>query len=429
MGSGKRLLGYLLFGSLALGNISCESLKHEFKESKEPILNPYQEIFRTNSQKNKQSIREIPHLEVDYNNYDAKNNLVVINDRVYSKDNSRPKKALEKIINVEPQTRHKIPLINASYIEKPNDEIILNYKSRVPPSDLKKIIEPYLSDSDIKINEFPQKNTLVFSGKKENFGDFSYLSSILNQFDTPAEQIRVKMAILEFFGDNTYNRDAMIKMLKRENIIFDLNLPSSSEGGALEYGLGANPLYHIKEGHYDFDSLVKFLDSKGYAEILSNIDLLSYNGKTVEMSNTSSIPYPEIIFEEGTLVETLKYRDTGIQLNLTPYKNEEGYITLKIEKAESGEQTGYAGKEQRPTFRTANLSSEYTFQNGETYIALGSTFSRYKEVERGIPLLNKIPVLKELVTSKSYENNRSHLIYLMEARSISREDLTGRVPK
>ncbi len=423
----KKLIQIGAVGSLALATsvfTGCST----FNSIGRGVSSIRHEIFRPDSQKNKESLKEIPHIEIDYKDYDEENDLVIVNDRAYPKENNQPLPQLEKIVSVESKPIFKIPLINATYVENPTtDSLVINYKCRIPPSNLKTTIESHLKG--INIYEFSARNMLVFSGKKEDFGDFSYISTILNQFDIPPEQMRVKIAILEFFGDNTYDREIRARISKGDKLVFEMNLPSSFDGTPLKYGVGINPIYNTSKSGYDFDSFIKFLDSTGKAEILSRIDLLAYNGKPVEMKNVSSVPYQETVIAESVALDTLRYRDTGIEAKITAFKNEDNFVTLKIEDAKSGEQTGFIGTVQRPTFREANLKGEYILQNGETYVGLGSTFSRYKEVKRGIPLISKIPWIGDIFSSLSYENNRTHLIYLIEARIIPRDDITGRIKK
>jgi len=125
------------------------------------------------------------------------------------------------------------------------------------------------------------------------------------------------------------------------------------------------------------------------------------------------------------LIDAIKYRDTGTTIELTPFANDKGFITIKIPKAETGEQTGWYGAFQRPTFRTADLSTSFVVRDGIPYFAATSLFTRYKEVRRGIPGINKIPILGDLFSSISIENNQSQLLYFLEARVVPRESLVG----
>ncbi|MEK6875572.1 MAG: hypothetical protein AABX30_02720 [Nanoarchaeota archaeon] len=415
----KRLLRNVLAGILSFSTIlGCSSIEKQRK------FDPYQEIFRADTQKNKDAL-DFQKIEIDYEKHDAQNQRVVVNDRTYLKEEQRPATALEEVINATPNTIFKVPLINAEYIENATGGLVLLYKCRVSPKELIELVEPHLSD--IEMHEFPQRNMVVFSGPREKFGDFSYFSTLLNQMDIPAEQIRIKIKLLEFFGDNTYDRENILDILRDGKSILGLNLPSSSDGKSLTMGVYGNPLYSLDNQRYEFNSIVKFLDSRGHVEILADLDLLASNGQEVKMSNMSSIPFPQFVFVKDNLIKTVEYKKTGVQFIGKAHRNDDGYINLEINEMESGEQTGYTATEQIPIFRDANLSSNYVLQEGETYFALDSLFSRYKDVTRGVPGLNKIPLIKDLTSSKSYENNRSQLILLINARGIPREDLTGRL--
>ena len=385
-------------------------------------FNPIHEVLRYDESKNTAPLTDV--IEIDYSEYDESNDFKVVNDRAYLKENNSPKQILEKIVDVPQTTRFKIPTINASYIEN-GDSIILQYKSRLPAPDLEKFIKNHL-EKGINVEVYSNQNILVFSGKKEAFGDFSDLSGLLNEFDIPAEQIRLNLRIVEYFNDNTYDRDLSLKMLKDKMNAFSMVLPSNPDKTAvLTTGFDANAFYNLHKEGYSFESALKFLDSHGKTNVLSDLDLLVSNGQSAEFVNTTAVPYPKLMEGKNGWIETIEYMDTGTKIKITPYANEQGFITIKLENAESGEHTGYYGTLQRPTFRTANLKSEFTVRNGMTYFAATSLFTRYKSVDRGVPLLNKIPVLGHLFMSRSIEKSQNQLLYFIESRVVGRDDLVG----
>ena len=394
---------------------------------------PFHEVFRSNEAKNQAPITDVISIDSDYTIHDSANPRIIENNRSYIKTDYTPSKINEEIVEVPAQTRYRVSAINATYVEDGKGNLIMQYKSRVPAPDLKALVEPHLKEIEIK--EFPNQNTLIMTGKKEAFGDFKYLSTILNEFDLPPEQIRIKLRIVEYFNDNTYDRDLSLKFLREGLEAITLNLPSNPDTGEiLSTGVNLNPFFGqeiirdstgaITNPDY-YQGAIKFLDSHGKTNTLTEADMLVSNGKSAEFNNLASVPYPETIVAGNNILETSKYRDTGADIKITPYANEEGFITIKLEKAESGEQTGFIGTLQRPIFRTANLISEFTIRDGMTYFAGTSLQTRYKSVDRGVPGLNKVPVIKSMASSRSIENNQSQLIYFIEARVIPRESNVG----
>lgn len=425
----KKVRGYLQKGLVAAVLTGASML------SGCGVSDPFHEVFRHDEKKNMAPLTKI--VEVDYNEYDSKKDYGIINNRAYLKEDTKPNPVLEKIVDISPSARYRIPAINATFIEDGND-IILSYGSRLPAPDLSELIGKYLDNIQIDTRE----NTLIFSGKKEafNFNDpekkFSRLTALLEQFDLPAKQIRMKLSIVEYFNDNTYNRDLSLEILKEKMNVVDLILPSVTPTPderketpplwtGLRTGININPFYNYHSERYDVKSAIKFLNSHGETKTLSDIDVLVSNGQPVKFKNTTSIPYPEAIVVGVTVIDAITYRDTGTTIEMTPFANEEGFITIKLPKAESGEHIGYYGVLQRPTFRTADLGSEFTVRNGMTYFAGTSLFTRYKSVKRGLPLLDLIPVLGELFSSREIENSQSQLLYFIEARVIDRDSLVG----
>ena len=300
----------------------------------------------------------------------------------------------------------------------------MHYPSRIPAPDLKKTVAKYLKG--IEISELPNQNTLVLSGPKAAFGDFTSISSVLNEFDVPPKQIRVKLQIVEYFNDNTYDRELTLSILRNGMESLGIDLPSNETGTPLVTGIRVDPFFNLPpRGATTFTGIIKFLDSHGKAHTLTSADLLISNGKSAELKNLLSVPFPETVVAGNTVVETIRYRDIGSDIKLTPFANEEGFITIKLEKSESGEQTGFVGTKQVPVFRSANLQSEFTIRDGETYFAGSILITRYTSIDRGIPILNKIPLIKSLTTSREIENNESQLLYFIEARVIPRDSDVG----
>jgi type II secretory pathway component GspD/PulD (secretin) len=439
----RNLLSLVATGSVtALSLTGCQSLKNEFKDFSPALRNPIQEVFRYDDEENMKPV-ELQR-GVDYSVHDATTSYRVVNDRAYLRDEPSPKPYLEEIVDVPQLKKYRIPMINATYIEDGSD-IILTYPCRTPPPTLAPLISKHLDG--IEIEEFPGRNELIFRGPRNTFGDFSRFSNMLNQYDVAPDQIRVRTRIVEYFADNTYDRESVINVLKNvltdkgyvTSTILNFNLPSNpNPRESLTTGVEINPFFLMnQEGRKDpytgkiippistFDGVIKFLDSYGKVSILSDSDMLVNNGSTVTFKNQNSVPFPEILINAMNVVETVKYRETGMDLEITPFANEEGFITVNLTKAESGEQTGYVGTVQRPTFRTSNLSTECILREGTTYFVGTSLNTRYKSVERGVPFMNKVPLIKAAFTSESIEKNSSVLLYFMEARKVNRNSLLG----
>jgi len=291
--------------------------------------------------------------------------------------------------------------------------------------------EEYASYSKTSLNGLTiesNQNTLVFAGEKKSFGNFSSLYKLLNEFDQPPKQVRVRVKIAEIFGDNTYDREltAAVTKLKNSTNVFNLMLPSNPDPKTmLETGIiNVNPFFSSSQKKYSIESGLAFLDSYGKTRTLSDTDQLVTNGEQAQFKNIVNVPYPELLEGKTGFLEATKYRETGATITVTPFANEEGFITIKLD-VKSGEQTGYAGKEQRPVFREADVISKITIRSGMPYLAANSVASRFKSVKRSIPLFSQLPLFKEFLSSRSIENNQSQLLCFVEADVIERDSKVG----
>jgi len=396
--------------------------------------NPFHEFFRSNEKLNKLPVADEVGI-IDYTTEDEANNFVVINERAYLKDEDMPEPII--VINEQVPQRQvtRITNINAEYVELSDGNIALKYPSRTPAPELKTNISSLLPEINIEV----LGNNLMMTGKKESFGDFSDLVAIINQTDVPPKQVRLKLRIVEYFNDNTYDRELKLGFLKDTIESINLSLPSSaSPEQELAMGLDFNPLsirdQRGKPNWYTgelipprevYKTSIKFLNSFGETNTLADLDILVSNTSPAVFTNQSEIPFPESTLVGSNIIETLKYKPTGVMVKMTPYANEEGFITLKIEQAESGEQSGFAGTVQQPIFRTAKLQSEFIAREGLTYLVATSLFTRYHSVNRGIPGLDKLKIIKHIASARAIESNQSQLLYFAEARVLPRDSLVG----
>ncbi|HRZ85419.1 MAG TPA: hypothetical protein P5277_01435 [Candidatus Paceibacterota bacterium] len=397
----------------------------------------YHEIFRSNEKKNTQPVAIAEGVDYNVGGFKQSHQYKVVNDRAYLPTDITPLQTLEEIIEVPQLKKYIVPAIHGEYVDDGQGGIILTYPCTTPSPDLNNLIKPYFPD--IEIVAFSNRNELIFHGKKESFGNnFDRLTLLLNQFDRSAKQVRIRTRIVEYFNDNTYDRELTLKILKEGMNVLSLNLPSNPDiSQSLMTGGNFNPIFNVNNYTLDefsgiktpteftYESAIKFLDSHGKTEILSDTDMLVSNGSSATFKNMNSIPYAAYLVAGTTPIASANYKDVGTEIGITPFANEEGFTTIKLLKANSGEQTGYIGTEQRPTFRQSDFISEMTLKNGVTYFIGTSLNTKYRSVDRGIPLLNKLPLIKHLGMSRSIEKNTSELIYFMEVNIIDKNDLVG----
>jgi general secretion pathway protein D len=122
----------------------------------------------------------------------------------------------------------------------------------------------------------------------------------------------------------------------------------------------------------------------------------------------------------SVFANTITNQSTGTTLSITARINSSGVVTMMIDQNVSSPiaaPTG-AGTISSPSFSTRSFSTQVTVQDGDT-IAIGGFISESDtNTTSGIPLLDRIPGLGALFSSKSVVKGRVELIVFLTPRVI-----------
>jgi len=436
-------------------NSGCATVD-KVRDKTEPY-NPASQILMTDRSETKNPLPE-PVNEIDYTQYENTHQTVIVGNRAYPKPKTEtPIQA--PFIEGEPKivsslTRYNIPLINATCVEDPTGGLYrITYDARLPAPDLIKTLEGFVS-ADIKMTGFANQNKIIFSGKKETFGDFSDLCGLLNQFDLPLMPVRLEFRVAEYVYDRTKNKEIDAVNALREGLaMFTMNLPSGpNPAQVLTTGMSINPFIGTNDPSthttynyvpnpaggigtinstttstpplWTFNGAIKFLESSGHTSIVDRVDMTVNNGSPAKFQNQRKIPYASIALGP-TPIAGIQYETIGTDIQVTPYATEDGFATLMITKATFGEQSGFVNVEQQPVFRVADVSTTVTLRSGMTYLISSALTKNDQTVKRGLPWFNKMPFLKHATTSKQDARYQRQLLYFVTVYTPERDSDLG----
>jgi len=400
---------------------------------------PWQEVMRSNQEDNKKPFAVDN--RIDYSKFDAENRRKIIDKRSYRQTELAPQEttlregviiepAITNLVDLPAKDEISIPELGAKGFKDGQGNVIIIYPARNPAPDLKVLLEKFLTD--IEVSEFPNQNKLLLKFSTSKLADPEFMKQLgttIDNLDQPAVMVRIKFRAFYLWLDNTYNREMIMDILKNGIQTFHFNLPSSYDSTQrLDTGINFNPMYN-NQGWRDFtfDGSIGFLDSMGDIDNLISVDALTSNTKSFTYLDQLKVPYSNFIVSGTNVIETVAFEDVGPDLTITPFANENGFITLKIEQAKSGELAALLEKTQRPTFKKGNFTTEFTVRDGVPYVGVIAMSDRFHSIDRGIPGVNRIPILKSLTSSMAIEKNRSELIILIEARVMPRDSSVGTI--
>ncbi|BBB32842.1 hypothetical protein TTHT_1328 [Thermotomaculum hydrothermale] len=315
-----------------------------------------------------------------------------------------------------------IEIIPRELADKTTEVIKLNYTKA---KDVVKIFKdnPILGKSEGTIVPDETANALIVTDIPENI---EKIKKIVSQIDVKPKQVLLESIIAEVtLNDNNklgigwqFGEDGRIRNSWGDTSFSSsgsLNFPLNDvdEGTGFSYALSVN------------DDLVK-AQLNAYAQankakILSHPKIVTYNNhkaemKVVERRWVQTSVNTNAAVGVGGLFTNFEERDYGIILKVTPHINENGDIVLEIDQ----EVSDLIGVDNfgNPIAIKRNLTTTILLKNGQTMVLGGLIQEKNKNEDRGIPKVNKIPILKHIFGTGESEKKRTELLLFITPHLI-----------
>jgi len=159
----------------------------------------------------------------------------------------------------------------------------------------------------------------------------------------------------------------------------DKAITISGTGISLSSGQGGGQSVGFSSG--GFDAAVEWLDRDTKTQLLSTSSLSIRSGKKGDMSVGDQVPVPgvETMNDDGTRSRSTEYRDTGVQLKVSPRILSDGRISVVLEQEISTAGTNTLSGIDAPTFGRRALSTELVIEPGELVAAGGLDYQTSDE--------------------------------------------------
>jgi len=127
------------------------------------------------------------------------------------------------------------------------------------------------------------------------------------------------------------------------------------------------------------------------------------------------VPVPDNnqVSSVGSTTTTIKYKDVGVILEVTPHINSDGEVQLKIHAESSTVDTG-GQVLNADVFDTDNFRTEVTAKNGQTLLLGGIIQKQISNTVRKTPILGDIPGLGWAFKKKDQSTQEVELIVLLK---------------
>ncbi|MEM9386417.1 MAG: type II secretion system secretin GspD [Pseudomonadota bacterium] len=202
----------------------------------------------------------------------------------------------------------------------------------------------------------------------------------------------------------------------------DGSVPADASGlvqDGLTFGLG-----RIREGGTSFAALLTALEGDARTNILSYPTITTLDNEEAELSVGQQVPFLTGSFSntganQGAVnpFQTIQRQDVGLTLKVTPQINEGDAVILDIELEVSSLSQGSAGAVDLITNRRT-ITQKVIVEDGGVVVMGGLIDESLTESEQRVPVLGRLPLLKNLFRARTAERNKRNLMVFVQPRIL-----------
>lgn len=267
-------------------------------------------------------------------------------------------------------------------------------------------------------------NTLLI---RSNPRDYRQLLAIINQLDSAPLQVMLNAAIAQVVltDDTAFGVDwsRILETATGSTRISTGFLPAGNDGASGLGGLLFNRAF--LDGAAQVDATLEAIALNNDVRLLARPSLTVVNNMEGQIRIGAEVPVRlgETNTNIGT-TENIQYRDTGIELNITPRINGEGVVNLVIRQSLSSvsESSGVGGN---PIFENQEIETTVVVRNGENVVLGGLIQNNNDALNTGVPILNQVPGLGRLFSYQRDNNERRELFIVIRPEIINVNEQTN----
>jgi general secretion pathway protein D len=311
--------------------------------------------------------------------------------------------------------------------EQPVEALEQGEQPSALPQDTARAAEPQGGDVSSKIRFTPNlaNNTIVIRASPR---EYRKILATLKQMDAPGVQVQINTVIAEVrLNDNLrYGVQAYLKSSDASGGVFNgnaLTLRPSFPGFNFFIGGAADPRV-----------VIDALTAVTKVRIVSSpsVVVLENEKATIKVGDQVPIKVQTIQRDTGGSTDSFEYRDTGVILTVKPRVNSNGLVTIELGQELSSVVAGTGGsttEAENPTFSQRFITSKVSVQNSQTVLLGGLISGQADREKNGVPIVEKVPVIGDLLGSNKKSGSRNELIVFITPNIIQNAHDASRLSK
>ncbi|MDE0348310.1 MAG: hypothetical protein OXM56_01175, partial [Gammaproteobacteria bacterium] len=247
-------------------------------------------------------------------------------------------------------------------------------------------------------------NTLIFRGSG---ADWEKVLELVEQLDKPVPSVLIEVLIAEI----------LLTDLRRSGFEFiarGMLDDYGARGGTVNsLGLKAGALSLVLESAGQTRALLNLFDEDSRVAIRSRPNLMVKSGESATIEVGNEIPTISQFSDSGTQVagetnvlQSVEYRQTGINLQITPVVQANGLVDLQVSHTLSeARPTAATSLEGSPTILSRQISTSLTLRDGGSLLMGGLISNGQSTGEVGVPVLKDVPGVGRLFRAETFQQD------------------------
>ena len=240
---------------------------------------------------------------------------------------------------------------------------------------------------------------------KTNPARMEEVEELISLLDVPLRQVLIRASIFEF------NDTATLDVQNSLNLVYDRWTLESNPGSGT--GLLSYVDQTYSQGRSAFDRYItaafSALEAKNKGKTVANPSVITIEGEEAKITLKQDIMYSAGADDNGN--PTWSTTEVGPELTFTPVIEDKGFINLNI-KINTGD---YLGKDSDGNIITTdrNVETHIRVRDGMPFVVGGLFQDINSRLTTRIPILGDIPLLGNLFTYNSTENNKTQAVMIV----------------
>jgi len=274
-----------------------------------------------------------------------------------------------------------------------------------------------LGNSGVRLIADNLNNAILVWGTR---AEFAKIENALKRLDVPPTQVLIEASIIEVTLSDTlsYGLQWAFSGGASGNRKGTGVLSSASDGSIATAAQGFT--YTLTNSAGSVQAVLNALAGESLLKVISSPTLMVLDNHTANITVGTQQPVQagSSVTSTGTTVSSIQYKDTGVNLTVTPSVNAGNMVTMELQQTVSDVGATQDKATGQYPFNQRQITSKVAVRSGENIVLGGLIRDNNSNGSSGLPLLSSIPVIGGLFGAKNSSTNRTELLVVLTPRVV-----------